>query len=157
MYCLKAHLHWCTVSSTTDAAAAAATTTTTTTTTVYSPFSQTTWVSRYHKDKPFWTLLKQRWRWGGSDISGTICKSFAPSSRQITMPTPHHSSFLWARCSTVAQATASKLKANSLYTIKQFTWLCTNCSQQLPLTHIHTRDQVKFGTSLGQIGQNRKN
>jgi len=30
---------------------------------------------------------------GGSGISWTICKSFAPHSRQITMPTPHHSVF----------------------------------------------------------------
>jgi len=28
---------------------------------------------------------------GGSDISWTICKSFAPHSRQITTPAPHHS------------------------------------------------------------------
>jgi len=32
-------------------------------------------------------------RWGGSGISWTICKSFAPCSRQITMPVPHHSGF----------------------------------------------------------------
>jgi len=30
---------------------------------------------------------------GGIDISWTICKSFAPRSRQITMPLPHHSVF----------------------------------------------------------------
>jgi len=30
---------------------------------------------------------------GGSGISWTICKSFAPRSRQITMPVPHHSVF----------------------------------------------------------------
>jgi len=33
----------------------------------------------------------------GSDISRAICKS-APSSRQITMPAPHHSVFLHAGC-----------------------------------------------------------
>jgi len=32
----------------------------------------------------------KRWR-GGSGISWTICKSFAPLSRQTTMPVPHHS------------------------------------------------------------------
>ena len=32
----------------------------------------------------------KRW-WGGSGISWTICKSFAPHSRQITTPLPHHS------------------------------------------------------------------
>jgi len=30
---------------------------------------------------------------GGSGISWTICKSFAPCSRQLTMPAPHHSVF----------------------------------------------------------------
>ena len=33
-----------------------------------------------------------RW-WGGCGISWTICKSFAPRSRQITTPVPHHSVF----------------------------------------------------------------
>jgi len=28
--------------------------------------------------------------WGGSSISWTIYKSFAPHSRQIAMPAPHH-------------------------------------------------------------------
>jgi len=27
---------------------------------------------------------------GGSGISWTICKAYAPRSRQITMPVPHH-------------------------------------------------------------------
>ena len=34
----------------------------------------------------------ERW-WGGSGISWTICKSFAPRSRQITTPVLHHSLF----------------------------------------------------------------
>ena len=34
----------------------------------------------------------KRW-WGGSGISWTICKSFAPHSRQITIPVPQHSVF----------------------------------------------------------------
>jgi len=35
----------------------------------------------------------KRWR-GGSGISWTICKSFAPRSRKITMPVPHQSAFI---------------------------------------------------------------
>jgi len=31
--------------------------------------------------------------WGGSGIGWTICKLFAPHSRQIITPTPHHSIF----------------------------------------------------------------
>jgi len=42
------------------------------------------------ESKPFWILMKQEMM-GGSGISWTICKSFAPGSRQITMPVPHHS------------------------------------------------------------------
>ena len=34
----------------------------------------------------------KRW-WGGSGISWTICRSFTPCCRQITMPAPHHSMF----------------------------------------------------------------
>ena len=43
------------------------------------------------KVKPIWILLKQK-TVSGSGISWAICKS-APSSRQITMPAPHHSVF----------------------------------------------------------------
>jgi len=32
----------------------------------------------------------KRW-WGGSGVSWTICKSFAPCSRQITTRVPHQS------------------------------------------------------------------
>jgi len=43
------------------------------------------------KAKPIWILLKQE-TVSGSGIIWTICKS-APRSREITMPTPHHSGF----------------------------------------------------------------
>ena len=55
-------------------------------------FSRTTWVSWHQKGKPFWILLKQEMI-NGSGISWTICKSFAPHSRQITTLVPHHSFF----------------------------------------------------------------
>jgi len=48
------------------------------------------------KVKAIWISLKQE-TVSGSGISWAICKS-APSSRQITMPVPHHSSFLQAGC-----------------------------------------------------------
>ena len=53
-------------------------------------FSRTTWVSQHQKGKPFWILLKQEMM-GGSGISWTICKSYAPLARQITTPVSHHS------------------------------------------------------------------
>jgi len=55
-------------------------------------FSRTTWVSRHQKSKPFWILLKQEMM-GGNGISWTVCKSFAPHSKQRTMPVPHCSVF----------------------------------------------------------------
>jgi len=55
-------------------------------------FSKTTWVSRHQKGNHSEFYWSKR-RWGGSDISWTICKSFAPRSRQITMPAPYHSVF----------------------------------------------------------------
>ena len=48
------------------------------------------------KVKSIWILLKQE-AVSGSGISWAIHKT-APSSRQITMPAPHHSVFLQARC-----------------------------------------------------------
>ena len=55
------------------------------------PLSGTTRVSRYHKGKPIWILLKQE-TVSGSGISWAICKP-APRSRQITTPAPHRSVF----------------------------------------------------------------
>ena len=58
------------------------------------------------KVKPIWILLKQE-TLSGSSISWAICKS-APSSRQITMPAPHHSVFYRPDALPAAQPTASK-------------------------------------------------
>ena len=55
-------------------------------------FSTTTWVSWHQKGKPSGFYRSKRWR-GCSGISWTIYKLFAPRSRQITMPVPHHSVF----------------------------------------------------------------
>jgi len=48
------------------------------------------------KVKPIWILLKQE-TVSGSGISWAICK-YAPRSRQITMPAPHHLAFLQTGC-----------------------------------------------------------
>ena len=58
------------------------------------------------KVKPVWILLKQE-SVSGSGISWAICKS-APSSRQITMPAPHHSVFYRPDALPAAQPTVSK-------------------------------------------------
>ena len=58
------------------------------------------------KAKPIWILLKQE-TVSGSGISWAICKS-AHRSRQITMPTPHHSVFYRPDALPAAQPTVSK-------------------------------------------------
>ena len=63
------------------------------------------WAST-RKAKPIWILLKQE-TVSGSGISWAICKS-TPRSRQITMPTPHHSVFYRPDALPVAQPTSSK-------------------------------------------------
>ena len=63
------------------------------------------WASS-RKVKPIWISLKQE-TVSGSDISWDICKS-APRSRQITMPTPHHSVFYRPDALPATQPTASK-------------------------------------------------
>ena len=52
--------------------------------------SSTTWASQHQKGKPLWILMKQNIT-GGSGISWTICKPFAPHSRQIITQVPHQS------------------------------------------------------------------
>ena len=68
------------------------------------------------KAKPIWILLKQE-TVSGSGISWAICKS-APRSRQITMPTPHHSVFYRPDALPLAQPTVSK----------HWRWLFTRCN-----------------------------
>jgi len=58
------------------------------------------------KVKPIWILLKQE-TVSGSGISWAVCKS-ATRSRQITMPSPHHSIFYRPDALPAAQPTASK-------------------------------------------------
>ena len=71
------------------------------------------------KVKPIWILLKQE-TVSGSGISWAMCKS-APRSRQITMPTPHHSVFYRPDALPAAQPTASKHWRHNRYNILKFT------------------------------------
>ena len=60
----------------------------------------------------------------GIGISWAICK-FAPRSRQITTPAPHHSVFLQARCPSCHPTNSVKaLKAKTRYQISSYL-LCT--------------------------------
>ena len=70
-------------------------------------FSRTISVSRHQKVRHSGFFWSKRW-WDGSGISWTICKSFAPRSRQITTPVSHHSAFYRPDALPAAQQTASK-------------------------------------------------
>ena len=91
------------------------------------------------KVKPIWILLKQE-TVSGSGISWDICKS-APRSRQITMPAPHHSVFLQARCPPCRPTNSVKaLKALSVHTTCQLFWCITSIISSipnLPLNSLH--------------------
>jgi len=56
-------------------------------------FSRTTWVSWHQKGYTNLDFNEARDDKSGCGISWTICKSFAPHSRQITTPAPYHSMF----------------------------------------------------------------
>jgi len=75
--------------------------------------SGTTRVSRYKEGKTnldFTEARDSEWQW---HQLGT-CKS-APRSRQVTMPTPHHSSFLQAGCPSCRPTNSVKaLKAQKI-------------------------------------------
>ena len=78
------------------------------------PFSRTTRVSRYQKGKTNLDFTEQE-TVSGSGISWAMCKS-ASRSRQITMPVPHHSSFLQAGCPSSRPTNSIKaLKAKSIW------------------------------------------
>ena len=56
-------------------------------TNVSRPFSRTTWVGWYQKDKPFWILLKQemtRWQWHQLNHMQIICTSLQTDNHAST-------------------------------------------------------------------------
>jgi len=73
-------------------------------------FSMTIWVSQYQKGKTSVDLNEARDDrvLESSGISWTICKQSAPHSRQITTPTPRHSTFYRPNVLPDAQPTVSK-------------------------------------------------
>ena len=87
----------------------------------YYYFSRTTWVSRHRKGKPFWIWLEQGMM-GRSGISWTICKSFSPRCRQITMPVPHHSVFKVGCPSCRPTNSVKALKADSHWSKSALLW-----------------------------------
>jgi len=86
------------------------------------------WAST-RKVKPIWILLKQE-TVSGSGISWAICKS-APRSRQITMPTPHHSVFTGQM--SFEHLTTEKNKTNDSVTQVNIEWLVIPVIQSISL------------------------
>ena len=103
------------------------------------PFSRTTWVSRCQKGKTSldWNEAKMTGFGDDSGISWTICKQFAPSPRQITTSTPHHSIFagqmLFLTPNQQCQSTEGKfLKIHTVYN----KWQKVDAQKQLdPFIH----------------------
>ena len=83
------------------------------------------------KAKPNWILLKQE-TLSGSGFSWAICKS-APRSRQITMPSPHHSVFLQAGCPS-CRPTNSVKALKALKALKLLQYWQRNAASLLPPT-----------------------
>jgi len=90
------------------------------------------------KVKPIWILLKQEIV-TGSGISWAICKS-ALCSRQITMPTPHHSVFFtgWMPFLPPNQQCQST-------DILQFVIMCFGYVQTCKPVNSYTQIQIVFG------------
>jgi len=65
-------------------------------------------------------------KWGGSDISWTICKSSAPRSTEIIMPAPHHSNFYRLDTLSVTQPTVSKHRRQLLLLFALFIIIIEN-------------------------------
>ena len=95
-------------------------------------------------------------------MSWTICKSFAPCSRQITTPVPHHSVFLQAGCSSCRQPTASKdrhgfsvhwrqLKNKTLKITTKWTQTSTTKIWQTSHADQNQRDTTDLGNRVNKV------
>ena len=108
------------------------------------PFSGTTQVGRYQKGKTNLDLLKQE-TVSGSGISWAICKS-APNSRQITMPAPHHSSFLQAGCPSCCPTNSVKALNANVIALKY-----ARSQQQIYSSTLFCSDMISQATALTEL------
>ena len=107
------------------------------------------------KTKPMWILIKQETA-SGSGIDWTICKS-APSSRQITTLTPHHSICHRPDALPAAQRTASKHWRQQCYCNhghKMHCFWSTSMGQTSRLTDRRTDASQHYLTTIGPDGAN---
>jgi len=106
------------------------------------------WPRKINHSGFYWS---KRW-WGGSGISWTICKSFAPRYRQITMPVPQHSVFTGRMPFLLPnqQRQSSKDNLSKLVTCGTDGWLLFSGFQEL-VTLTLTLDRVIQHTVMHQL------
>ena len=97
------------------------------------------------KVKPIWILLKQQ-TVSGSGISWPICKS-APRSRQITMPAPHHSVFLRARCPSCHPTSRVKALKASYQGNPCKLWI-NICASETAIYRVTSRENLEMSMNL---------
>jgi len=76
---------------------------------------------------------------GGSGISWTICKSFAPHCRQITMLAPHHSSRHPTNSVKALNATYGKCEYDWNVFLSQYNWKCLTITSRQAAVFAHYR------------------
>ena len=93
--------------------------------------------------------------WDGSGISWTICKQSAPQSRQITIPTPHHSIFTGRMLIlTPNQQCLAAVRTNAV-SEKQTQQLPSTdaCLQSAALYSVHELARVRRSFWHGEMGR----
>jgi len=108
------------------------------------PLSGTTRVSRYQKGKANLDFTEARD--SGSGISWAVCKS-ASGSRQITIPAPHHSSFLQAGCPS-CRPTNSVKALEALPTITELYILWSELSRPWPPTTLALTTLLGYSSQI---------
>ena len=98
--------------------------------------------------------------WDGSGISWTVCKQYAPRSRQTTTPTPHHSIFTgrmpFLTSNQQCQSTEDKPSQQTTSTTDRFLLVCRSCetvfSSSAPGRFLHHRQTCKLKAKFHYTG-----
>jgi len=76
----------------------------------------TTWLSQHQKSETILDFSEAREDGVAVASAWTICKSFKPRTRQVTMPVPHHSEFLQAGCPSCHPTVSTHWRQITLFT-----------------------------------------
>jgi len=96
----------------------------------------------------------------GSGISWTVCKQYAPRSRQTTTPTPHHSIFTgrmpFLTSNQQCQSTEDKPSQQTTSATNRFLLVCRSCetvfSSSAPGRFLHHRKTCKLKAKFHYTG-----